>query len=167
VGFAMQLPMIVLALLAIGFGVYYRWPLLAFIYPGIGAEAAPLGIWSSGWATGLIVVGLLVGLVIYALGRYRKSARVVAPFTGGEELDQETGRVMGTRFYDTIRSMPVLKGIYGAQEKGRLDPAAWIGAAGLGFTAGLRRIHNGLLSWYLSWSLFGIVLLLLLLTLLR
>jgi len=55
--------------------------------------------------------------------------------------------------------MPLLKKIYTAQEKGHLDPYSWLGRLGLSFTGFLKRVHNGLLSWYLSWSLLGIVIL--------
>jgi hypothetical protein len=75
--------------------------------------------------------------------------------------------VIGTHFYDTIKEMPVLKGTYTAQGKGYLDPYTWIGGLGLGITGFLKRIHNGLLSWYLSWSLLGILILVVLFTLFK
>ncbi|MBA7566037.1 NAD(P)H-quinone oxidoreductase subunit 2, chloroplastic [subsurface metagenome] len=159
VGFGMQFPMIILSLLCLVFGIYYLFPLNAFILPGLGVAAEPLGLWSSVPATGLIVIGLLAGLLIYLLGKYKKSARVVGAFTGGEELDRKTGRIIGTHFYDTIKTMPLLKNIYRAQGKGHLDPYSWMGGLGLSFTGFLKRVHNGLLSWYLSWSLLGIVIL--------
>jgi formate hydrogenlyase subunit 3/multisubunit Na+/H+ antiporter MnhD subunit len=167
VGFGMALPMIVLSILSLGFGIYYRFPLNTFIFPGTGAHATIPGIWNSTWATGLIILGLIFGLIIYLLGKYRKSARVVTPFTGGEKLDQSTGRVNGTYFYNTIKEMPVLKGTYTAQGKGHLDPYTWIGSLGLGVTGLFKRIHNGLLSWYLSWSLIGILILVVLFMLLK
>ncbi len=167
VGFGMALPLIVLSFLCLLFGIYYRFPLNTFILPGAAVQAAITGIWNSTWATGLIILGLVLGFIIYLLGKYRKSARIVAPFTGGEKLNQKTGRVIGTHFYDTIKEMPVLKGTYTAQGKGRLDPYTWIGGLGLGVTGLLKRIHNGLLSWYLSWSLLGILVLIVLFTLLK
>jgi NADH:ubiquinone oxidoreductase subunit 5 (subunit L)/multisubunit Na+/H+ antiporter MnhA subunit len=167
VGFGMVLPLIVLSLLCLLFGVFYRYPLNYFIFPGAAVQAAAPGIWNAAWATGFIILGLLIGLIIYLLGKYRKSARVVAPFTGGEKLEQKTGRVIGTHFYDTIKEMPVLKGTYAAQGKGHLDPYTWIGGLGLGLTGLLKRIHNGLLSWYLSWSLLGILILFVLFNLLK
>ena len=163
----MLVPMIALALLCVVFGVYYTFPMEAFIVPGVGGRVEPSGIWTSALATGLIVVGLLVGFAIYLLGRYRRSARTVAPFTGGEALPHATGRLVGTHFYDTLKTMPFLKGAYAAQEKGRLDPYTWLGGLGSGITALLRRAHNGLLSWYLSWSLAGIVILVALFVFLR
>ena len=118
------------------------------------------GIWNSTLATGLILVGLVVGLVVLLLGRFRKSIRTVGAFIGGEVLDERTGRISGTHFYDTVRSTPGLRKIYGAQETGNLDPYRWIGGLGLGVTGLLKKIHNGLLPWYLSWILVGIVVLL-------
>ncbi len=167
VGFGMLLPMALLSALSLLFGVYYLLPLSAFIAPGLGVRLVFPGVWSSSLATGLIVAGLVVGLIVYLLGRYRKSARVVSAFTGGEELDAETGRLLGTHFYDTIRSMPLLRGAYAAQERGSLDPYGWIGGLGLAVTGLLRRVHNGLLSWYLAWSLLGMAALLLLFILVR
>jgi formate hydrogenlyase subunit 3/multisubunit Na+/H+ antiporter MnhD subunit len=162
VGFGMQLPLAVLAVLCLAFGIYYRFPLDTLIAPGLAGSVAPLGVWSSTWATGLIVLGLLIGLGIYLMGRFRKNSRVVSAFIGGEKLDPRVHRIDGTHFYDTIRSIPLLKRIYAAQEKGRLDPFNWIGGLGLSVTGVLRRLHNGFLSWYLSWSLLGIGILILL-----
>lgn len=153
-------PMSLLAAVCLFFGIYYQFPLTHFIYPAIGATPARLGFWGSSLATGLIVLGLVVGLLISLVGRFAKSARTVKPFIGGEELDPEGGRIIGTDFYDTIRSLPGLKEIYAAQEKGRLDPYTWIGGVGLFFSRLLKRLHTGLLPWYLSWSLFGLVIIL-------
>ena len=46
------------------------------------------------------------------------------------------------------------------QEKGNLDPYRWIGRFGLGVSGLLKKVHNGLLPWYLSWILLGTVVLL-------
>ena len=113
----------------------------------IGASCSP-------WAA------LVVGVGIFLLGRFRKSIRVVGAFTGGEVLDEKTGRINGTGFYNTIKSLPGLRKVYGAQENGSLEPYNWIGRFGLGITGVLKRVHNGLLPWYLSWILFGITALL-------
>jgi NADH:ubiquinone oxidoreductase subunit 5 (subunit L)/multisubunit Na+/H+ antiporter MnhA subunit len=162
VGFTMYLPMVVLAVLCLFFGIYYTFPLSNFIYPGTALETAPTGIWDSTIATLLIVTGLIVGFVIFLFGKITKSARVVKPFIGGETLKMGSDRVLGTHFYDTIRSMPPLKGIYAIQEKGYLDPYSWFGGLGLAVTGVLRKLHNGLLPLYLSWSILGTVVLLIL-----
>jgi formate hydrogenlyase subunit 3/multisubunit Na+/H+ antiporter MnhD subunit len=159
----MLVPMLLLALLCLGFGVYYPFPVSAFLAPALASRFSPPGVWSSSTASALILLGMAVGLGIYLAGRMMKKARVVPSFTGGEQPDSKTSRVLGTHFYDTIRELPLLRRLYGAQEKGRLDPYVWFGGLGLGLTGLLKRAHNGLLSWYLSWSLAGAVVLVVLL----
>ncbi len=159
----MLVPMLLLALLCLGFGVYYPFPVSAFLAPALASPFSPLGVWSSSTASALILLGLAVGLVIYLTGRMMKKARVVQNFTGGEQPDSKTNRILGTHFYETIRELPLLRRLYSAQEKGHLDPYNWLGGLGLGLTGLLKRAHNGLLSWYLSWSLAGVVVLVVLL----
>jgi formate hydrogenlyase subunit 3/multisubunit Na+/H+ antiporter MnhD subunit len=159
----MLIPMLLLAFLCLGFGVYYPFPVTAFLVPALGYGFKQPGVYSSSTASALILLGVVVGLVIYLTGRMMKKTRVVPIFTGGEQPDAQTNRVLGTHFYDTIRELPLLHRMYGAQEKGRLDPYTWFGGLGLVFTGLLKRAHNGLLSWYLSWSLAGVVVLVVLL----
>jgi formate hydrogenlyase subunit 3/multisubunit Na+/H+ antiporter MnhD subunit len=161
----MVFPMGVLALLCLLFGVYYRFPVAAFLAPATGASAEAMGIWSSGMATVLLVFGLLAGLLIYVVGRIGRTARTVPPFIGGEHLVEDQDRVDGTRFYETIRDAPLLKKPYEAQARGSLDPFRWVGGAGLAVTKVLRAMHTGLLSWYLSWTIAGTVALILVLLL--
>jgi hypothetical protein len=37
------------------------------------------------------------------------------------------------------------------------DPYVVLGKAGAGITWALRKLHNGMLSWYLLWSLAGLL----------
>ena len=57
----------------------------AFCLPSLKQHVIFWGTWSAGVATVLIVLGLLVGFVIYLLGMAGKT-RVTAPFVGGETL---------------------------------------------------------------------------------
>jgi formate hydrogenlyase subunit 3/multisubunit Na+/H+ antiporter MnhD subunit len=159
VPFAMQLPLVVLSLLCIGFGVFYGFPVGKFIYPAIGIEAKPVGIWSSTLATLLILIGLGLGLLIYYVGLMLRSSRVADTYIGGEQ-ETPLHRVKGTEFYNTIKELPLLSGTYRAQEKGRFDPFVWFGKIGGGITWILQQLHPGILPWYLSYSLLGIVILL-------
>jgi formate hydrogenlyase subunit 3/multisubunit Na+/H+ antiporter MnhD subunit len=162
VGFSMFLPMVVLALLCLFFGIFYRYPLAYLVPSGTEFTTAPTGLWNSTVAAVLIVIGIALGLLIYLIGNIKKSARIVKPFIGGESLKMGSDRVSGTHFYDTVKNMPALKGIYAAQEKGYLDPYSWFAGLGLTITGLLRKLHNGLLPMYLSWSILGSVVLLVL-----
>jgi formate hydrogenlyase subunit 3/multisubunit Na+/H+ antiporter MnhD subunit len=159
----MLIPMLLLAFLCLAFGVYYPFPVAAFLVPALGTGFSQLGIYSSSTASALILIGLAVGVVIYLTSRMLKKVRIVPGFIGGELLDNRANRVMGTSFYNTIRELPLLRRMYGAQERGRLDPYVWFGGLGLRLTGLLRRAHNGLLAMYLSWSLAGAVVLIVLL----
>jgi hypothetical protein len=107
----------------------------------------------------LIAVALLAGALVYLFGRMWRKARVADPFVGGERVPAERLRVSATRFYDTIRDLPLLRPLYRGQERGVFDPYVLLGKAGAGVTWVLRRIHNGILPWYLAWSLLGILVL--------
>lgn len=116
------LPIFVLALVAIGFGVFYRWPVSVLLTPILGPEVQikTLGLWDSGLATGLLIVGLLIGLAIYWAGRPRQSVESDV-FLGGESLDPEVYRVPGTHFYSPLKSMDGLKQVYAMADRGVFD----------------------------------------------
>jgi len=166
VGFLMAWPMVALALLCILFGIVAQFPLRAFIGPVVGFEfkQAPAQIsmtnalWSPTLATVLIVIGLLLGLFVYLMGRIGSRRRAPA-FIGGEKLDTDETRVVGTGFYETIRNLGIFRGIYGDADRGVFDVYFLGDRFGSLVVNSLRRLHDGVLSSYLSWSIIGLGLL--------
>ncbi len=116
------LPIFVLGLIAVGFGVFYRWPVDMLLAPilGDGAQVSVIGLWNSNLATLLLVASLLIGLVIYWAGRPRRSVEAEV-FLGGEALDPEVYRVPGTHFYGPVKSMEGLRQAYDMADRGDLD----------------------------------------------
>ena len=116
------LPILILGLLAIGFGVFYQWPVTALLTPilGAGAQVSVMGLWNSSLATILLLASLLIGLVIYWAGRPRRSVEADV-FLGGEALDPEIYRVPGTHFYGPVKSMDGLKQAYDMADRGSFD----------------------------------------------
>lgn len=153
----MAVPPVILALLCVLFGIWYRFPLDRFVLPGTPGPVAIIGTWDAPRAAVLIVVSLLAGGLVYLFGRMWRKARVADLFVGGERVPSERLRVSGTRFYDTVRDLPLLAPLYRWQERGFLDSYFLLGKAGAAVTWVLRRIHNGILPWYLSWSLLGVL----------
>ncbi|MEO0094192.1 MAG: proton-conducting transporter membrane subunit, partial [candidate division WOR-3 bacterium] len=86
-GFGMVLPMIILALLSIGLGVFAQYPIRYLIGPIVGPQAVsePIGLWNPTLATGLILIGIVLGLVIHSFRRVRK-VRTTEVFIGGEAI---------------------------------------------------------------------------------
>ena len=157
VGFTMWLPMVVLAALCILFGVFAKAvPLKNFILPAVEGVSF-LGIWSSGLATVMIIIGIIVGLLIYIIGNV-KGMREDTPFIGGEVIPAEH-RVTGVDFYNTIRDLRLLKGAYNGAGKGFFD-IYYLGANIVTvFTRAVQRVHTGLLTAYFSWLLAGLLIL--------
>lgn len=116
------LPVFVLGLVAVGFGVFYRWPVSALIVPilGPGVRVSVIGLWDSNLATLLLLASLLAGLVVYWAGRPRRSVEAEV-FLGGEALDPELYRVPGTHFYGPVKSMDGLRQAYNLADRGMLD----------------------------------------------
>jgi formate hydrogenlyase subunit 3/multisubunit Na+/H+ antiporter MnhD subunit len=154
--------MVVLALLCVFFGVFYRVPLKMFIYPALNIKAgtAIFGTWDSVLATVLIIVGVVIGLIILIIGLLARKVREVPTWTCGEVQPNEQMIVPGTHFYKTVSSMGGLKQLYTGQEKGHFDLYNQGGRLGLALTEFLRWLHSGLLPMYLTWVTLGLLVIL-------
>jgi formate hydrogenlyase subunit 3/multisubunit Na+/H+ antiporter MnhD subunit len=155
-------PMLVLAALCVLFGVFYYIPLDNFIYPALGIQpdTVGVGIWQSGLATVLIVVGILLGLLILAAAKIASKARIVPTWTCGEVIPNEQMIIPGTHFYKTVSSMGGLRQMYNSQEKGWFDLYNQGGRLGLALTSFLRWLHCGILPMYLTWVTLGLLIIL-------
>ncbi len=159
-GILTAIPLVVLAFLCIGLGVFaWKIPFAEIFRPEIRGEFSVPGIWQSGLATMIMIAGLLIGYLIYRAGNL-KNARVVAPFIGGETLaDNPDMRVSGVDFYRTIRELGILRGIYRLAEKKLFDLYNVVGKIFAGFGLILSFMHNGILSRYFLWFIIGLVVL--------
>lgn len=186
-GCSMLLPMLVLAALCVVFGVFaYQVPLKLFILPSVPGIPSPdvwIGWWQPGIATLLIILGIIVGFIIYSAGKV-KLGRVSEVYVGGEAVSSQM-RVSGADFYDTLRDFIGLRRLYRAAEKGALDiyrgmlafargvahflfaldrlvDLCWRGLSWVVLLVGkgCSLAHTGILHTYLAWYLVGTVILL-------
>lgn len=156
VSWTMWIPMVILAALCVIFGVFaYSTALREFIFPAVSGISF-IGLWQPGLAAILIIVGIIIGMIIYLLGKVK--TRADSTYIGGEVLPEEE-RVTGVDFYQTIHEMTPFKGIYGKAEAKAFD----IYNQGIKFvfffTDRLREVHTGILPVYLIWCLLGMVVL--------
>jgi len=154
------IPQVFLAVLCIIFGVFaYRVPLKMFIFPSLGEKIEFFGIWNANLATILIIVGIIMGIIIYLLGTVTR-ARETKAFIGGEILEEQLNmRVSGTEFYNTIKDITPLDTIYRLAERKVFDIYDIGTKMTFGFNKILRYLHNGILPTYLSWCLLGMIIL--------
>lgn len=179
----MWMPMAVLAVLCIAFGVFAWAPVKLMVAPAL-AELNPemlkpawlnpaspemaakfaglMGTWvtTSSQATVLLIVGLLLGLVFYLIGRAGK-VRVARQFVGGELAGTDDYRVPGTGFYETVRGMPFVGGMIRDAEDECYDVYHLGGQYGTTLVQSLRRLHTGVLAVYVGWCVLGLAIVLL------
>lgn len=158
VGFLMSSPMVILAVLCVLFGIFaYTIPLKLFLLP-LMPGVTYSGIWSPGLATVMIVIGLLIGFIIYVMGNL-KGVREADSFIGGENLPVEN-RVTGTDFYHTVHNIHFFKKIYLWAEQKWFDIYEQLDRLALSIAGVFRKLHTGVLSNYISWSVVGIIVIL-------
>jgi len=160
VHWTMATPMVVLASLCVLFGVFaYSLPIKNFLRPIFsGSIFSGIGIWDPSLATLLIIVGLLIGGIIYALTKANKFRRGTS-YVGGEELAPQM-RVSGVSFYDTIKDIPIFTNIYQKAQEKLFDIYDQGRKLCLFFSQKLQDLHTGWLPTYLSWCLLGLLILL-------
>ncbi|MFP4057043.1 MAG: NADH-quinone oxidoreductase subunit L [Candidatus Brocadiia bacterium] len=167
----MGLPMIVLAFLCLGFGVFAGTTVELWIAPALSevnaallapgqAVAYDFGFWQATQATVLLLIGLALGLVLYLVGRVSK-ARVSRQFVGGELAGTDEYRVAGTGFYETVRQLPVLRGMFRDAEEEAYDVYHLGGRYGSTLVQALRGLHTGVLAVYVTWCVLGLAVVLL------
>ncbi len=157
-GFAFLFPLIVLALLCIGLGLFFRIYPLTPLKEILGAIQAE-GVWSPGTATVMILIGIAAGLLFYAFGNIKTGLRKADTFIGGEKLPP-AARLTGTAFYETIRNLPLINTFY-AWTEARVFDLYDQGIRCIQWTANwFRKAHNGVLTLYLIWVLAGLAVLL-------
>jgi formate hydrogenlyase subunit 3/multisubunit Na+/H+ antiporter MnhD subunit len=160
---SMLIPMAILALLCILFGVFYDIPLKAFIYPALDINPADItifGTWYSTLATALLAVGIILGCLVIIISLWKRKVRIVPTWTCGETQPNDQMIIPGTHFYKTISSMSPFKQLYNTQQKGAYDPYNYGKIIGSAFTNFLKWLHSGLLPMYLTWVMIGLLIIL-------
>ncbi|MBU2221026.1 MAG: hypothetical protein KJ722_00250, partial [Candidatus Omnitrophica bacterium] len=153
----MWLPCLILAITCVIFGVLaYQIPLKYFIFPVIKGVSF-IGTWSALLSTWLIIIGIVLGLLIFKLRWLRPVLRQDNPFTGSETRDIQENKINGTDFYNTIKELPVLALVYKKAQAGLFD--IYEQGKNLVFSIGrvLQYLHNGVLPTYLVWTLLGMI----------
>ncbi len=119
--FVMVMPTLLLAFACVLFGVFAQAiPLKHLILPALPFPVAGIGFYTPGLATILIVVGVVIGLVVYLFGTALRPRRT-SVFVGGEVLDDEAARITGPNFYSSVHTIEMLEKTYNFGEGGAFD----------------------------------------------
>jgi len=151
----MWLPAVILAIICVIFGVFaIQIPLKYFIFPIVG-QVNFTGGWYAVLSTLLIIVGLLIGMVIFRLKEIRPIVRQDKAFIGGEEMDFNAHAASGTDFYNTVEEYGILKYLYKKAEAGIFDIYEQGKKVISLVSKFFQYLHNGVLPTYLVWLLLG------------
>jgi formate hydrogenlyase subunit 3/multisubunit Na+/H+ antiporter MnhD subunit len=165
---SMLIPLVVLAVLCLVFGVFaFQVPLGQLIFPVVQVEVP--GVWWAGLATLLLLLAFVVGLTLYLLTMRGGRLRRVRTYIGGEKIqdvyisgdepgEQRNVEVTGVGFYNSIEQLPGLQRFYSLMRKRAFDIYDFLRRVSNYFIQMLRSIHTGILPVYLRWFVAGLLL---------
>jgi formate hydrogenlyase subunit 3/multisubunit Na+/H+ antiporter MnhD subunit len=157
----MWVPMLILALICIGFGVFGSNLIVPKLFMPVAGTFEYTGIWASSTVSVLVLVSIVLGLLIYLLGNV-KNFRTSDSFVGGEKIQDETS-FSTLEFYKSLQEFKWLDVMY-RRAKDRWFDLYDLSRQFISWLGGIfSRLHTGVLHDYTLWVFAGVVILLLLL----
>ena len=157
----MWVPMLVLAMVCIGFGVFSSKLVVPKLFMPVSGAFEFTGFWASSTVSILVLVSIVLGLLIYLLGN-TKNFRTSDSFVGGEKIQDDTS-FSTLEFYKSLQEFKWLDLMFRRAKEGAFDLydlsrkfISWLGGI-------FSRFHTGVLHDYALWVFAGVVILLLLL----
>ncbi|GAB4377385.1 MAG: hypothetical protein Kow0042_25020 [Calditrichia bacterium] len=155
--------LLVPALLCTLFGIFAQIPLNHYITPIVG-QKFPGGLqtihigtafYNPTLATGLLLLGLLLGALFFALGRIPKR-EVETLFIGGERFQVENHRYLADELFESLKKIKFVGTALREGDKGVLDVYNLSSNFGQIIINVLKKAHDGVLSTYLAWCVIGL-----------
>lgn len=160
VSFLMWLPLIILALFCVGFGVFASGYIVPKLFYPITGTFNFIGIWQSETVSMLIIASIILGLIIYFIGNI-KNYRTEDSFVGGGEKMIEKGDYNAIEFYKTISEFKLFNYLYRKAEEKWFDIYDLSKRVVLWLSHLFSDTHNGVLSNYAIWIFAGLIIMLL------
>ncbi|MFP4546988.1 MAG: proton-conducting transporter membrane subunit [Fidelibacterota bacterium] len=150
----------IIALFCIGLGLFaVKIPLESLIYPAMNDMGMATPDWFGSYNPllifGLILLVFIPGLIFFLL---IKNVRYDEIYLGGMKAIEKF-RVSGTGWYNEVRNMRPLKGIYTAAEMKIFDLYSWLKNIAKGLGKLLSLLHLGQLQFYNLWIIIGVMVL--------
>ncbi len=159
----MWIPLVILALFCVAFGIFATGYVIPKLFYPITGEFSFVGIWQSETVSLLILLSIVLGIIIYFIGNIKKF-RTEDSFVGGGEKMRESGDYNAVEFYKTIGEFKLFKYLYQKAEEKWFDIYDLSKRIVLWFSHLFSTTHNGVLSNYAIWVFAGIIIMLLIMT---
>ena len=157
----MWIPMMLLALACIGFGVFASNQVVPRLFMPVTGDFEFTGVWASSTVSVLVLVSIALGILIYFIGNMR-NFRTSDSFIGGEKMQEETS-FSTLEFYKSFQEFKWLAFMYRKAKDKWFDLYdllrqlfSWLGNL-------FSKAHSGILHDYALWVFAGLVVLLILL----
>jgi len=157
----MWVPMIILALVCIGFGVFASKIVVPKLFMPVTGDFEFTGVWASSTVGILVIVSIALGLLIYFIGNI-KNFRTSDSFVGGEKIQEETS-FSTLEFYKSMQEFKWIAFIYKKAKDKWFDLYDLLGQFFTWLGRFFSKAHSGVLHDYVLWVFAGVVILLLLL----
>ena len=157
----MWVPMLILALVCIGFGVFASKLVVPHLFMPVSGVFEYTGFWASSMVSIMVLVSIVLGLLIYFLGNM-KNVRTSDSFVGGEKMQEKTS-FSTLEFYKSLQEFKWLDQLY-QRAKDRYFDLYELSRKFISWLGGIfSRLHTGILHDYTLWAFAGLLILLLLL----
>ena len=155
----MWMPMVVLALLCIVFGVFATNFIVPKLIMPVTGEFGFTGFWNSTFVSILVLISIILGIIVY-LATNIKKFRTEDSFIGGERIQDQTSYPT-TEFYKTIGEFSLFTWMYKKAEEKWFDIYDLSKHFVLWFSHKLSEAHTGILPGYVVWVFAGLIIMLL------
>jgi formate hydrogenlyase subunit 3/multisubunit Na+/H+ antiporter MnhD subunit len=155
----MWLPLIILALFCIVFGIIATNVIVPKLFMPISGEFQFTGFWNSSFVSLLVLISIVLGIVIY-LATSLKKFRTEDSFIGGEKIQDQTSYPT-PEFYKTITEIGFFSWMYKKAEKKWFDIYDISKNFVLWVSHQLSEAHTGVLPAYVIWVFAGLIIMLL------
>jgi formate hydrogenlyase subunit 3/multisubunit Na+/H+ antiporter MnhD subunit len=155
----MWLPLLILALFCIVFGILATNIIVPKLFMPITGEFQFTGFWNSSLVSLLVLISIALGVIIY-LATSLKKFRTEDSFIGGEKIQDETGYPT-PEFYKTISEIGFFSWMYKKAEKKWFDIYDISKNFVLWLSHQFSDAHTGILPAYVIWVFAGLIIMLL------
>jgi multicomponent Na+:H+ antiporter subunit A len=155
----MWIPLIVLALFCISFGVFATNYIVPKLFMPVTGEFQFTGFWNSSFVSLLVIISIILGIVLY-LAFSLKKFRTEDSFIGGERIQDQT-RYSTPEFYKTLGEFRLFSWMYKKAEEKYFDIYELSKRFVLWCSHQLSEAHTGVLSVYAIWIFAGLIIMLL------
>src|SRR4030042_3132593 len=153
------IPLAILALFCIGFGIFATNFIVPKLFMPVTGEFHVPGFWNSSFVSLLVIISLALGIIFYLALNLKKFRREDS-FIGGEQLQAQTSYAT-PEFYKTIGEFRFFSWIYRKAEEKWFDIYDLSKKFVLWLSHLFSEAHTGVLTGYIIWACAGLIIMLL------